>query len=416
MTTDSRSPVTSLSSAFRACALPFVASRLLILVAAFFLQYLLDSGRAIKYDYIGDAPLSTLSATFDANWYNSIAEQGYSTSADVAQQQNYHFFPLFPFLVSVAAKLTTLDHVQGGYALAGVILSHLLLLAALMLLYYVTLSMSRDETVAKRSVWLMSILPWAFVFSMTYTEALFLLVSLAAATAAYRFAARPSPVLALLGSLLSVLAALTRPQGIVVSLLVMALVAIVPRGLSLAKRIAYAALAVIPTAVAVASFILYTGWRTGNVWAVLQNNRTWGNGWLADLPRIFTLPPANPLWFIDIYATIGLVAWLALLALLTSQFIKSRRTKSEAPEHPATGTWVPWPFLAYAWVYFLFTALNSPSNNSWGRYLLVIFPCTWALAMVTGTSTPRQFSRLIVGGLTLQALFFAGAILQQATP
>ena len=416
MSIQSGAIVAALSRAFKVSAPPFFTSRILILIAAFFLQYLIDNRIVIKYDYSGDVPLPTLAGTFDANWYNSIAEQGYSTSADVTQQQNYHFFPLFPFLMYVVAKVATLDQIQGqgGYAITGVIISHLLFFAALMVLYNLTRAVWHSDTVATRSVWLMSALPWAFVFSMTYTEALFLLVSLGGAAVAYRASTQPSLISVVLASLLSVLASLTRPQGVLVSLLVLALVAIIPRGLPLAKRLGYAALAVIPAAVAVGSFILYTGWRTGNVWAVLQNNRTWGNGWLADLPRVLTPPPANLLWFIDIYATLGLITWLTLLVLLTVQFIKLRRTKGEIPEQLTPEASVFWPFLAYSWVYFLFTALNSPSNSSWGRYLMVIFPCVWALAS-TGI-TRVSFRMVIMVCLVLQVLLLAAAVLQQATP
>lgn len=416
MATESRQPFSSFSNSLRVSVPPFLLSRLLILLAAFGLQYLLDTGRAIKYDFIGDAPLAPLSANFDANWYNSIAEEGYSTSADVTRQQNYHFFPLFPFLTYAVGKLAMLDNIQGGFAIGGVVLSHLLFLLALVVLHKLTLEVWHNDTLATRSVWLMSVLPWSFVFSMTYTEALFLLLSLAAAMWAYRASRRPLLLHVIPASLLSVLASLTRPQGVIVSLLVMLLVAVVPRGLSMARRIGYATIAVIPAAISVGAFILYTGSRTGNLWAVLQNNRTWGNGWLAELPRIFTLPPANPLWFIDVYATIGLITWVALLVLLTLQFTRTRRAENEAPNQPALQAWAIWPFVAYSWMYFLFTAINSPSNNSWGRYLMVIFPCIWALATITAGSTQRQFTRLVTGGLTLQVLFLAGAVLQQATP
>lgn len=416
MFTDSRSPATSLSSSLRACAWPFVASRLLILIAAFFLQYLLDSGRAIKYDYIGDAPLATLSATFDANWYNSIAEQGYSTSADVTRQQNYVFFPLLPFLANVAAKLWLLEGIEGGYAIAGVILSHLLFFVALALLHNLTLSTWRNETMAMCTTWLMAALPWSFVFSMNYTEALFLLLSLGAAIVACRTANRPSFLLALLAGLISALAALTRPQGVIVSLLVLMLVAVAPRGMSLARRAGYAVLATAPAAISVALFILYTGWRTGNVWAVLQNSRTWGTGWLTYLPRVLTLPPANPTWFIDVYATVGLITWVVLMVLLTVRFARLLRASREAPEPQLIVGRSIWPFVAYAWIYFLFTIANTPANSSWGRYLLVVFPCIWGLASLTATNTSRQFKRLMIGCLSLQVLFFAGAVLMQATP
>src|SRR5205814_6350863 len=123
---------------------PFLLSRAWVLVLALALQWSLDSGAVRKYDYVGVAPLSTLSATFDGNWYADVAAHGYSASADTSQEQNYAFFPLYPFLMRLAGDASGLSALRGGYNLAGVLLSHLFFLAALALLYRLTLAAWSD--------------------------------------------------------------------------------------------------------------------------------------------------------------------------------------------------------------------------------------------------------------------------------
>src|SRR5688500_3287901 len=156
----------------------FLVTRGFVLVIALVLQWLLDSGRIFRYAYIGDAPLAPLSAVFDANWYGSIATGWYDISADAGEQSNLHFMPLFPILMRVVGSVLGLSGVQGGYNLAGVVLSHICFLVALVLLYKLTLEIWGDEKLAVRTVWLLSCMPWAFVFSMAYTESLFLMLIL----------------------------------------------------------------------------------------------------------------------------------------------------------------------------------------------------------------------------------------------
>lgn len=194
--------------------LPFALSRIFILVLASALEWLLITGRAYRYAYIDDLPLATLSATFDANWYASIAAGGYATSPDFLQQQNYTFLPLYPLLMRFLGDLSGLGRVEGGYNLVGVVLSHVFFLISLVLFYQLTIELWKDEGVAIRSVWLICALPWSYIFSMAYTEALFLSLSLGVLLIAYRARKRPSSGVALSAGLLAALALLTRHQGI----------------------------------------------------------------------------------------------------------------------------------------------------------------------------------------------------------
>ena len=60
----------------RPVLLPFIISRFCTFVTALVLDWMLDSGKIVRYAFILHAPLATLSATFDANWYTDVAANG----------------------------------------------------------------------------------------------------------------------------------------------------------------------------------------------------------------------------------------------------------------------------------------------------------------------------------------------------
>lgn len=397
----------------RSVLLSFVLTRGLVLAVAFLMQWLLEEGHIIHYGFIGDGPLSPLSETFDGNWYSSVATGGYSTSANVALQQNYHFFPFYPASIRLLGTLLGLGNVHGGYSVAGVIASHLFFIAALIMLYKVTYEVWSDKMVASYSVWAMALLPWSFVFSMTYTESLFLLLSLAALWVAFKARQNPTFIQALAAGLLTCLAALTRPQGIILILPVVWLLVLSPERMPFKARLINGAACVLPPIVGVLSFFIYVGVITGDTWALLKVNRTWGDGWFADLGRLVILPPANPIWFVDAVTTIGLIVWLALTTGLVKRTVAGRRLPDTEPKaEPDLRA-----FTLYSVAYLAFTALSSPSNSSWGRYMLVVFPCIWMVAFLYRSLEKRPAARmLVVSSLLVQLILFAGALTSQITP
>jgi hypothetical protein len=133
----------------------------------------------------------------DAFWFEKIADDGYREGDASAA-----FFPLYP------AAMRAVSWIFGGSTLvAGLVVSNGTFLAALVVLYGLT-TMEFSESVAKRSVVLMSIFPTAFFFMSPYAEAPFLLFSVSA----FWFARRDRWLLA---ALAGALAALTRSIGIV---------------------------------------------------------------------------------------------------------------------------------------------------------------------------------------------------------
>jgi len=104
----------------------------------------------------------------DSWWYINIIEHGYTTGdVKTGQQGTVTFFPLYPLLVKIAMGLT------GNVFVAGIVVSHLALLAALCFLYGIARYEFDDETAA-RAVFYLAAAPSAVFFSAMYTESLFI--------------------------------------------------------------------------------------------------------------------------------------------------------------------------------------------------------------------------------------------------
>lgn len=110
--------------------------------------------------------------TADANWYQGIAERGYEQTAFNADApHNWAFFPLFPLLWRLAARLT------GEFALTGVALSHLFFFVALFCVHRAALAYGFTRAVADRALFLLAVSPTSYFFSLPLTESLYLLLT-----------------------------------------------------------------------------------------------------------------------------------------------------------------------------------------------------------------------------------------------
>jgi hypothetical protein len=103
---------------------------------------------------------------FDANWYTSVADNGYGTIGG-----DDHFPPLFPVLIRI------LEPLFGSAFLAGLLISHLATLYALKLLHD-TFNEWGGSYLAKRTVLFLLIYPTSFFLFSVYTESLFLVTAL----------------------------------------------------------------------------------------------------------------------------------------------------------------------------------------------------------------------------------------------
>jgi dolichyl-phosphate-mannose-protein mannosyltransferase len=103
---------------------------------------------------------------FDANWYTSVADNGYGTIGG-----DDHFPPLFPVLIRI------LDPLFGSAFLAGLLISHLATLYAIKLSYDTFYEWGGNDP-AKRTVLFLLIYPTSFFLFSVYTESLFLVTAL----------------------------------------------------------------------------------------------------------------------------------------------------------------------------------------------------------------------------------------------
>lgn len=104
---------------------------------------------------------------WDTVWYVEIVEQGYNFTPEA--KSSAAFFPLYPFLMSLV----------GHPLFAGLFISNVCFLLALILLYRLGERELGNRRDAARTVFYIAAFPTAFFFTAAYTESLFLLLSVA---------------------------------------------------------------------------------------------------------------------------------------------------------------------------------------------------------------------------------------------
>jgi hypothetical protein len=151
-------------------------------------------------------------ARWDSGWYLGIVRDGYSLRGRIlGAQSNFAFFPLYPYAVkAISMVLPAAARTDLAYLVIGVVLSNLCLLGGLVLVRQLVAESEGESALARRTVWLMLLFPTSFFFGCFFTEALFLLISVAALTAARRHCWWAA---GLLGGLLAV----TRPNGVLIA-------------------------------------------------------------------------------------------------------------------------------------------------------------------------------------------------------
>jgi hypothetical protein len=158
---------------------------------------LIPAGASTTFPTHGPAVLQPF-LRFDATYYQSVWQSGYSgpvAANDAA------FYPLYPLLVRVVGTLAI------GPEIAAVIISNVAFLVALFLIYRIALRYL-EPGVAARSLWILALWPWAIFYSYAYAESVELFIVAAAfllmergawiwsgAVAALAGASRPSGIL-----------------------------------------------------------------------------------------------------------------------------------------------------------------------------------------------------------------------------
>lgn len=136
-------------------------------------------------------------ARWDSVWFLRIAEHGYGALEDTALA----FFPLYPAAVGVLGRVFF-----GHYLVAGIVISLAASLAAF-LLFHDLAETKLGADGARRAVLYLALFPMALFLQAVYSEALFLLLTVAAFVLAERARFLPAGIVA-------GLAMLTRPVGV----------------------------------------------------------------------------------------------------------------------------------------------------------------------------------------------------------
>ena len=116
---------------------------------------------------------------WDAGWYETIARHGYGPLG----RESLRFFPALPLLTHVLAWVPGI-----GDGTALLVVANAAALAATAMLYVLVRREVADPAVARRAVWILSLLPAAFVLVMGYAESVLLVAALGCF-----LALRPSP-------------------------------------------------------------------------------------------------------------------------------------------------------------------------------------------------------------------------------
>jgi hypothetical protein len=196
---------------------PFLIIRLLLLlvgvVTLFYIAPLTNHHQSIvlgsRFYHFPDM-LLLMWERFDSGFYLSIAQRGYDAANKLHSMSNWAFFPLYPLLLHVIAL--PFGSNTDTYRFAGIVLSNSATVGAAIYLYKLTVK-ELGRTIAARAVLYLLLFPMSFYLSAIYPEGLFLL--LVVSCIYYTRLHRWWPA-----GLLGGLATLTRPQGVLLALVV----------------------------------------------------------------------------------------------------------------------------------------------------------------------------------------------------
>jgi hypothetical protein len=175
-TTEPAACARSFLAAEREVLLAFFFSRMLVWVLAWLAFRWIAHGTAFPVS--NEVEMWNLLFRWDSNWYGRIAQLGYEFFPD--KPSSAAFFPLYPLCVRLVLMVTGTQ-----VSLAGFLVSNTALLGAVILLRrLVALDFPKPSRVPERTVWLFLLCPVTFFYSSTYTESLFVLLSIAALLAA----------------------------------------------------------------------------------------------------------------------------------------------------------------------------------------------------------------------------------------
>ncbi|WNG19380.1 hypothetical protein [Cystobacter fuscus] len=311
---------------------------------------------------------------YDSGWYSHIVEHGYFYRR--GEQSSVAFFPLYPLVVRAVYWLG-LDVHQ-----AGVLVT--LLCGPLSVLLFLRWARTRVEpTTAFQAALLLALYPFTFfIYGVMYSDALFILVVVAAFILLEEGRLGPAVVL-------GALATAARPvaPAVVVGLLARRLEWKRERGLP------WTAVDLLPllSALGFVSFMLYLQWRFQEPLAFAKVQAAWGQvpGWRSWL---------KVSWFKSVFSpesTPDFVLWICLHAALSLGALA-----------------LVWPtFKRLGWGYGAFCAVmvgipvvSTKDFMGMGRYLLSAFPLFLTAAVLLRERPRLRRGILVVSSVSLLLL------------
>jgi Mannosyltransferase (PIG-V) len=352
----------------------WAATRALVVAGALFLYWFREPrgyfGPAIFHHAFG------VLESWDGVWYRVIAHHGYLLVP--GRQSDPAFFPLYPLLLKVFGWT--------GLPLgaAGLLLSNVLFLGALLAFDALGRELF-DATLARRATLLLAVFPTSYVASMLYPESLVLL----AFALAGLFAVRRRWLAC---ATAATLAALARPEGLLIALPIAACVAAAWREASAEERGSSVA-ALLAAPAAAISYPLYLGWALHDPLAWTKAQHSWGRSFRPDgLAHAFTnfiQEAGHRGWAVRDFAFCFLT--LALLGV-------------------AWRAGAPRSWLAVG-VLIVVLPLTSGSFESDARFALLAVPAYWGLARLVPTrvrftaTVALSAALLVIATLTLPLVF-----------
>lgn len=361
--------------------MPFLATRLAWVVVALFTRGSLPANPSYpeyveRGYFLSRFFLIDIWTHWDGRWYFTIAKHGYAQNTGTSlAYSNLAFFPLYPYLARASGWLG-IPLPDSLLLLWGIVLSNLCIIAGAALLYRLaTARLGFAPPAARRALVLLFVFPAAFFYSAFYPESLFFLLAVASFSLALdqRWAAAAA---------CAALALVTRPQGLLVALVVTWLYMEVRQWKLRQIKADVLWLGLLPLPILLHLYYLYR--LTGDFLAPIQAQAAWGRGQYGLLEGLW-LNLSGPA--LDVYK---IDALLLLLFLGCGIYMLVR-----------------WPVKAYG--LFVIVACLIPLATgllvSVSRFLAVLFP----VFLLLGEKLQGGFNyrALRAGWFALQTIYLA---------
>lgn len=349
----------------------------------------LGGGLSGQQDYLGGGLSSYLKqpylwawGNFDGEHYLSIAYQGY-------QSLTYFFFPTYPLLIALVAKL--LGGSFTSLTASGLLISNLSFFVALVGLWKL-IKLDYKKNIARLTILLLLVFPTSFYFGSIYTESLFL----ALVVWSFYFARKRKWIFAgILGALLTA----TRVVGLAI-IPALLIEAYLQRKESKKRNPFLVAIGILLSILGIFTYMFYLNKVTGDPLEFFHNVSIFGqqrSSSLIILPQVFyryflkILPNINYSYFPIVFVTyLEIVTALVFLGLVIASFFKLRLS-----------------YAIYLAIGYIIPTLSG-SFSSFHRYVLILFPAFVLSAM--WLSKQKIWIRLVTFVLLVLGLLVATSL------